>query len=230
MSNDVNETKEYHSVQDMAETQALPAEPQPDAAGGDTSVFMSVADGSQTQVLPTENDGQRTAALNVPPLDGEQAETGTMALQSVADAQEVDAADSTMDDAEKTEASDSATDDGTKETAAKPDLDVPLADAFAQPAAAAPTVTAATAAAVQDADVKAPKRGASIPTIVFGVLGILVGAVGLLFGWAFPGLIVQNMLIVDPRMLAAVVCGVVGVILVLVAVIWAIMGSRKQRG
>lgn len=171
MSNDVNETKEYRSVQDVSETQTIPTEPE-------TQVLHTEP---ETQVIPDELQpddavgGTATPKTTAAPADAPQSGAGMAAV--------------------------------------------------AGPASAAGAAAAADAAGAT----KEPKRGASVPTIVFGVFGILIGIVGLLFGWAFPGLIIQNMLVVDPRMLAAVVCGVVGVILVLVAVIWAIMGSRKQR-
>lgn len=222
MSNEVNETKVFQSVQDISQTQTIPME----SEDGETKVFESVADGSETQVLPTADDEQQTQVL---PTDGQadgQPEADTIALQSVADMEE-------SADAEKLEGTAAEKIPAASEPAAKPDLNVPLTEAFAQPEPA--QSEPAQSEPVQSEpvqpkpqDTQAPKRGASIPTVIFGVLGMLIGVVGLAFGWAFPGLLIESFYI-DPRVLIAVICGAMGVILVLVAIIWAVMGSAKKK-
>ncbi|KAB7789258.1 hypothetical protein [Bifidobacterium cebidarum] len=294
MTDDINATKEFQSIEDVSQTQTIPTELQStESDANDTKVFESVADTSQTQVLPTANDGQQTQVLNIEqqPSDesltqsmaaiedesqvaqtqvtkphdaeaandeiaeGDQPEVETIALQSVADVEEP-----STDEAESTEP-DAAEPDADVRTA--PDLNVPLMEAFAQPAAAhvqpqaaeaddnstvaddaadsnthtessaSASATFATPAAsaapapTAESETDNPKRSASVPTIIFGVLGMVIGAVGLVCGWAFPGLLIESFYI-DPRILTAIICGAVGVILVIVAIIWAVLGSKKQ--
>ncbi|MCH9276988.1 hypothetical protein JS533_012050 [Bifidobacterium amazonense] len=75
------------------------------------------------------------------------------------------------------------------------------------------------------------KTGPNAAAIIFGVIGILLGVVTLLFGLDYP----TNLffwLQADPRVVAAISCAVVGGALVLVAIIWALVsmiGSRRKR-
>lgn len=285
MTDDINATKEFQSVQDESQTQIIPTEPvmesQTDAAASETKVFESVADGSQTQVLPTANDNQQTQVLNVEqqapdesltqPMTAidsefqaaetqviepqvvesasdEQLEMDTIALQSVSDVEEPGNAES---DTQESAAADASSAETAPETPAQPDLNVPLMEAFAEPAddvpstqtdavsdnpqdceepnqqeSSAPDVPAA--AAVTTSELKKPKRDISVLTVIFGVLGLIIGVIGLLFGWAFPGLLVESFYI-DPRMLTAIICGAVGAILVIVAIIWAVLGAKKPQ-
>ncbi|MBT1163397.1 hypothetical protein [Bifidobacterium felsineum] len=254
MTDDINATKEFQSVEDMSQTQTIPTKPkstEPEVS--DTKVFASVADDSQTQVLPTADDGQQTQVIDfqaAEPHDDEQPEADTIALQSVADVEEPDnaGADTTEATAVTTQSAEPA-----PETSVKPDLNVPLMEAFAQQTAApsqspdvapdnadttdqhdshdksdAPAPAVAAAAPVTAAEIQHPKRKASVPTIIFGTLGMVIGVIGLLFGWSFPGLLIESFYI-DPRVLTAIICGGVGVVLVIVAIIWAVMGSRKKQ-
>lgn len=66
--------------------------------------------------------------------------------------------------------------------------------------------------------------GPSVPTIVFGVMGILVGAFGLLFGLRMPD-VTAWMLGVGPQTITALFFGAVGVALIVIAVVWAIVKS-----
>ncbi|MBW3092708.1 hypothetical protein KIH79_07055 [Bifidobacterium sp. 82T10] len=74
------------------------------------------------------------------------------------------------------------------------------------------------------------KTGPNVAAIVFGVLGILLGSVTLLFGLDYP----TNLffwLEADPRVVAAIACAVVGGALVLIAIIWSLatmIGSRSK--
>lgn len=72
------------------------------------------------------------------------------------------------------------------------------------------------------------KRGPSSPTIVFGVLGLLIGIVGLAFGISFPNPLFPAMH-VDPQIVVAIICAAFGIVLVIIAIVWAVMGAiRKQ--
>ncbi|NEG55976.1 hypothetical protein [Bifidobacterium platyrrhinorum] len=87
--------------------------------------------------------------------------------------------------------------------------------ASARPAAASPTTIAPT--------------GPSMPTILLGVTGILVGAFGLLLGLRLPD-VTTWVIGVDPQTLTALFFGGVGVMLILVAVIWGIAKAVAGRG
>ncbi|MBT1170869.1 sodium/calcium exchanger protein [Bifidobacterium sp. SO4] len=72
------------------------------------------------------------------------------------------------------------------------------------------------------------KRGVSVLTIIFGVLGLIIGLTALTFGLVFPNTLIPTFA-ADPQLVVAVACGSIGVILVIVAIVWAVMGAAKQR-
>ena len=75
------------------------------------------------------------------------------------------------------------------------------------------------------------KTGPSAATIVLGVLLVLIGAMVLAFGIGFPVTALPG-LGADPRAIMAIVCGIVGGVLIVVAIIWAvarIIGSMRHK-
>ncbi len=75
------------------------------------------------------------------------------------------------------------------------------------------------------------KTGPSAATIVLGVLLVLIGAMVLAFGIGFPMTALPG-LGADPRAILAIVCGIVGGVLIVVAIIWAvarIIGSMRHK-
>lgn len=72
------------------------------------------------------------------------------------------------------------------------------------------------------------KRGVSVLTIIFGVLGLIIGVTALAFGLVFPNTLIPTFA-ADPQLVVAIACGSIGVILVIVAIVWAVMGAAKQR-
>ena len=74
----------------------------------------------------------------------------------------------------------------------------------------------------------AKKSSISTLTVVFGLLGVLIGALGLLFGVTFPDTLITQFA-ADPQVLVAIVCAIVGVVLVTIAIVWAIMGAVKKK-
>ena len=75
------------------------------------------------------------------------------------------------------------------------------------------------------------KTGPSAATIVFGVLLILIGAAALGLGIGFPTTVLSGFG-ADPRAVVAIVCGIIGGLLILVSVIWAvarIVGSMRHK-
>ena len=109
-------------------------------------------------------------------------------------------------------------------------------------ATAPPTQTAAGGAPTAPAYVQVPveahrerpvirKTGPSAATIVLGVLLVLIGAMVLAFGIGFPMTALPG-LGADPRAIMAIVCGIVGGVLIVVAIIWAvarIIGSMRHK-
>lgn len=107
---------------------------------------------------------------------------------------------------------------------------------------APPTQTAAGGAPTAPAYVQVPveahrerpvirKTGPSAATIVLGVLLVLIGAMVLTFGIGFPMTALPG-LGADPRAIMAIVCGIVGGVLIVVAIIWAvarIIGSMRHK-
>ncbi|MCH4209579.1 hypothetical protein [Bifidobacterium sp.] len=73
------------------------------------------------------------------------------------------------------------------------------------------------------------KTGPSVPTIVFGTLGLVLGAVIGAFGLFFPMDAVINP-VANARVAVAVVCAILGVILITVALIWALVSLLRRSG
>ena len=68
------------------------------------------------------------------------------------------------------------------------------------------------------------KQSTSAPTVVFG----LIGVIALVFGYISPDRMI-SLFSPNPQLLTAIICAVVGLILVIVAVVWAIVGAVKKR-
>lgn len=71
--------------------------------------------------------------------------------------------------------------------------------------------------------------GPSMPTIVFGLMGILLGGIGLLFGLQLPEL--SSFLFGMPaQQLTAMIVAAFGVLLIIIAIVWAIVGAVGRNG
>ena len=226
-----DETKEFASIEDATPTTAIPSETDATTATTtmvtvddrtDTTVLPSAADDDETAVLPgpdnhadasvSDVDTQATAASPSPI----EPTTDRIALETVADAVEGDGGPiPSADDVPMYAASSARPPYGQSQTAGKP----------CQPEGNAKNVQNAK-------DVKSAKniqkQSTSAPTVVFGLLGVIIGVIALVFGYISPDRMI-SLFSPNPQLLTAVICAVVGLILAIVAVVWAIVGAVKKR-
>ena len=185
-------------------------------------MLPSAADDDETAVLPVPDnhadasvsdvDTQATAASPSPI----EPTTDRIALETVADAVEGDGGPiPSADDVPMYAASSARPPYGQSQTAGKP----------CQPGGSAKNVQNAK-------DVKSAKniqkQSTSAPTVVFGLLGVIIGVIALVFGYISPDRMI-SLFSPNPQLLTAIICAVVGLILVIVAVVWAIVGAVKKR-
>lgn len=226
-----DETKEFASIEDATPTTAIPSETDATTA---TTTMVTVDDRTDTTVLPSAADDDETAVLPVPDDHADasvsdvdtQATTASpspiepttdrIALETVADAVEGDGGPiPSADDVPMYAASSAQPPYGQSQTAGKP------------------RQTEGVAKNVQNAkdakDAKnIQKQSISAPTVVFGLLGVIIGVIALVFGCISPDRMI-SLFSPNPQLLTAIICAVVGLILVIVAVVWAIVGAVKKR-
>lgn len=226
-----DETKEFASIEDATPTTAIPSETDATTA---TTTMVTVDDRTDTTVLPSAADDDETAVLPVPDNHADasvsdvdtqataaspspiEPTTDRIALETVADAVEGDGGPiPSADDVPMYAASSARPPYGQSQTAGKP----------CQPEGNAKNVQNAK-------DVKSAKniqkQSTSAPTVVFGLLGVIIGVIALVFGYISPDRMI-SLFSPNPQLLTAVICAVVGLILVIVAVVWAIVGAVKKR-
>lgn len=232
-----DETKEFASIEDATPTTAIPSETDATTA---TTTMVTVDDRTDTTVLPSAADDDETAVLPVPDNHADASvsdvdtqataaspspigpTTDRIALETVADAVEGDGGPiPSADDVPMYAASSARPPYGQSQTAGKP----------CQPGGSSKNVQSAKN--VQNAkDVKSAKniqkQSTSAPTVVFGLLGVIIGVIALVFGYISPDRMI-SLFSPNPQLLTAVICAVVGLILVIVAVVWAIVGAVKKR-
>lgn len=226
-----DETKEFASIEDATPTTAIPSETDATTA---TTTMVTVDDRTDTTVLPSAADDDETAVLPVPDNHADasvsdvdtqataaspspiEPTTDRIALETVADAVEGDGGPiPSADDVPMYAASSARPPYGQSQTAGKP----------CQPGGSAKNVQNAK-------DVKSAKntqkQSTSAPTVVFGLLGVIIGVIALVFGYISPDRMI-SLFSPNPQLLTAIICAVVGPILVIVAVVWAIVGAVKKR-
>ncbi|NMM97263.1 sodium/calcium exchanger protein [Bifidobacterium olomucense] len=283
-----SDTQQFHTIDDVTATKALPVADTETIAPVDGSVtepsdtaVLPVSDNTMaTAVLPTVQDG--TATETLPPVTeplaaaADDGESRTLALESVADLVDETADDTSADrshDAAETEPMPAHTGDDPDPKSLPigelpyhgepiaPANDIPMyGEASAEPKpetghsnqdkseSAAPHMertnpmspSASGSPAQQSSNNNRsqthprtpadsePKRAMSVLTIIFGISGLVVGATALVFGLVFPNTLIPTFA-ADPQLIVAVACGAIGVILVIVAIVWAIMGAAQQR-
>lgn len=226
-----DETKEFASIEDATPTTAIPSETDATTA---TTTMVTVDDRTDTTVLPSAADDDETAVLPVP---------DNHADASVSDV-----------DTQATAASPSPIEPTTDRIPWK-QLPMPwreMVGRFHLPmmcrctqhlqhdlpmGSLRPPANHASlggsAKNVQNAkDVKSAKniqkQSTSAPTVVFGLLGVIIGVIALVFGYISPDRMI-SLFSPNPQLLTAIICAVVGLILVIVAVVWAIVGAVKKR-
>lgn len=226
-----DETKEFASIEDATPTTAIPSETDATTA---TTTMVTVDDRTDTTVLPSAADDDETAVLPVPDNHADasvsdvdtqataaspspiEPTTDRIALETVADAVEGDGGPiPSADDVPMYAASSARPPYGQSQTAGKP------------------RQTEGVAKNVQNAkdakDAKnIQKQSISAPTVVFGLLGVIIGVIALVFGCISPDRMI-SLFSPNPQLLTAIICAVVGLILVIVAVVWAIVGAVKKR-
>ena len=214
-----DETKEFASIEDATPTTAIPSETDETTA---TTTMVTVDDRTDTTVLPSAADDDKTAVLPVPDDHADasvsdvdtqvttaspspiEPSTDRIALEAVADAVEGDGGPiPSADDVPMYAASSARPPYGQSQTAGKP----------CQPGGSAKNVQ---------------KQSTSAPTVVFGLLGVIIGVIALVFGYISPDRMI-SLFSPNPQLLTAIICAVVGLILVIVAVVWAIVGAVKKR-
>ena len=223
-----DETKEF---EDATPTTAIPSETDATTA---TTTMVTVDDRTDTTVLPSAADDDETAVLPVPDNHADasvsdvdtqataaspspiEPTTDRIALETVADAVEGDGGPiPSADDVPMYAASSARPPYGQSQTAGKP----------CQPGGSAKNVQ--NAKDVQNAK-NIQKQSTSAPTVVFGLLGVIIGVIALVFGYISPDRMI-SLFSPNPQLLTAIICAVVGLILVIVAVVWAIVGAVKKR-
>lgn len=226
-----DETKEFASIEDATPTTAIPSETDATTA---TTTMVTVDDRTDTTVLPSAADDDETAVLPVPDNHADasvsdvdtqataaspspiEPTTDRIALETVADAVEGDGGPiPSADDVPMYAASSARPPYGRSQTAGKP----------CQPGGSAKNVQ--NAKDVQNAK-NIQKQSTSAPTVVFGLLGVIIGVIALVFGYISPDRMI-SLFSPNPQLLTAIICAVVGLILVIVAVVWAIVGAVKKR-
>lgn len=226
-----DETKEFASIEDATPTTAIPSETDATTA---TTTMVTVDDRTDTTVLPSAADDDETAVLPVPDNHADasvsdvdtqataaspspiEPTTDRIALETVADAVEGDGGPiPSADDVPMYAASSARPPYGQSQTAGKP----------CQPRGIAKNVQ--NAKDVQNAK-NIQKQSTSAPTVVFGLLGVIIGVIALVFGYISPDRMI-SLFSPNPQLLTAIICAVVGLILVIVAVVWAIVGAVKKR-
>ncbi|MFY4468118.1 hypothetical protein ACJ8MW_07155 [Bifidobacterium longum subsp. longum] len=229
-----DETKEFASIEDATPTTAIPSETDETTETTETTTMVTVDDRTDTTVLPSAADDDKTVVLPVPddhadaPVSDVDTQTTAaspspiepttdrIALETVADAVEGDGGPiPSADDVPMYAASSAQPSYEQSQTAGKP----------CQPGGIAKNVQNAK-------DVKSAKniqkQSTSAPTVVFGLLGVIIGVIALVFGYISPDRMI-SLFSPNPQLLTAIICAVVGLILVIVAVVWAIVGAVKKR-
>lgn len=226
-----DETKEFASIEDATPTTAIPSETDATTA---TTTMVTVDDRTDTTVLPSAADDDETAVLPVPDNHADasvsdvdtqataaspspiEPTTNRIAQETVADAVEGDGGPvPSADDVPMYAASSARPPYEQSQTAGKP----------CQPGGSAKNVQ--NAKDVQNAK-NIQKQSTSAPTVVFGLLGVIIGVIALVFGYISPDRMI-SLFSPNPQLLTAIICAVVGLILVIVAVVWAIVGAVKKR-
>ena len=225
-----DETKEFASIEDATPTTAIPSETDETT---ETTTMVTVDDRTDTTVLPSAADDDETAVLPVPDNHADasvsdvdtqataspspiEPTTDRIALEAVADAVEGDGGPiPSADDVPMYAASSAQPSYEQSQTAGKP----------CQPGGSAKNVQ--NAKDVQNAK-NIQKQSTSAPTVVFGLLGVIIGVIALVFGCISPDRMI-SLFSPNPQLLTAIICAVVGLILVIVAVVWAIVGAVKKR-
>ena len=223
-----DETKEFASIEDATPTTAIPSETDATTA---TTTMVTVDDRTDTTVLPSAADDDETAVLPVP---DNHADASVSDVDTQATAASPSPIEPTTDRIALETVADAVEGDGGPIPSAD---DVPMyAASSAQPSyeqsqtAGKPCQPGGSAKNVQNAkDVKSAKniqkQSTSAPTVVFGLLGVIIA---LVFGCISPDRMI-SLFSPNPQLLTAIICAVVGLILVIVAVVWAIVGAVKKR-
>lgn len=226
-----DETKEFASIEDATPTTAIPSETDATTA---TTTMVTVDDRTDTTVLPSAADDDETAVLPVP---DNHADASVSDVDTQATAASPSPIEPTTNRIAQETVADAVEGDGGPVPSAD---DVPMyAASSARPpyeqsqTAGKPCQPGGSAKNVQNAkDVKSAKnnqkQSISAPTVVFGLLGVIIGVIALVFGCISPDRMI-SLFSPNPQLLTAIICAVVGLILVIVAVVWAIVGAVKKR-
>lgn len=229
-----DETKEFASIEEATPTTAIPSETDETTETTETTTMVTVDDRTDTTVLPSAADDDKTAVLPVP---DDHADASVSDVDTQTTAASPSPIEPTTDRIALETVADAVEGDGGPIPSAD---DVPMyAASSAQPSyeqsqtAGKPCQPGGSAKNVQNAkDVKSAKniqkQSISAPTVVFGLLGVIIGVIALVFGYISPDRMI-SLFSPNPQLLTAVICAVVGLILVIVAVVWAIVGAVKKR-
>lgn len=231
-----DETKEFASIEDATPTTAIPSETDATTA---TTTMVTVDDRTDTTVLPSAADDDETAVLPVPDNHAD-------ASVSDVDTQATAASPSPIEPTTDRIATETVA-DAVEEMVGRFHLpmmcrctqhlqhDLPMGSLRppANHASLGSSKNVQSAKNVQNAkDVKSAKniqkQSISAPTVVFGLLGVIIGVIALVFGYISPDRMI-SLFSPNPQLLTAIICAVVGLILVIVAVVWAIVGAVKKR-
>ena len=189
----------------------------------ETKEFASIEDATPTTAIPSETDAT-TATTTMVTVDDR---TDTTVLPSAADDDETAVLPVPDNHADA-----SVSDVDTQATAASPSPIEPTTNRIAQETVA--DAVEGDGGPVPSAD-DVPMYAASSARPPYeqsqtagGLLGVIIGVIALVFGYISPDRMI-SLFSPNPQLLTAIICAVVGLILVIVAVVWAIVGAVKKR-